>query len=111
MKKVLSIVAAIALSAVITTSCGLTNSVANATPSSSGSTTGQALLGLFTQYMTDGKLDLNNLSNLINIATIASSIQTLKGNSDNQSLLATFASGLMKGTNNTVSSSNSSMTR
>ncbi|MBQ9583798.1 MAG: hypothetical protein IJR25_05690 [Bacteroidales bacterium] len=108
MKKIVSLIAAIALSAFMTTSCGLTQQVATASPSASGTTTGKALLNLFTQYMADGKLDTGNISNLINLATIATSIQSLKGNSDNTSLLGNFAAGLVKGSNNTVTSANSS---
>lgn len=107
MKKVLSIVAAIALSAFMTTSCGLTNAV-TANPSSSGITTGSALTSLFTQYLKDGKIDTSNISNLINLATLATSIQSLKGNSNNTSVLGNFASGLVSGSNNTISTTNSS---
>ena len=107
MKKVLSIIAAIALSVFMTTSCGLTGA-ATANPSTSGTTTGQALKNLFTQYIKDGKLDTGNLSNLINLATLATSIQSLKGNSENSSILGSFASGLVTGSNNSISTTNSS---
>ena len=107
MKKVLSVIAAIALTAFMTTSCGLTGA-ATANPSSSGTTTGKALTNLFTQYLKDGKIDTSNLSNLINLATLATSIQSLKGNSENTSILGSFASGLVNGSNNTISTTNSS---
>ena len=108
MKKILSAIAALTLVAVMTTSCGLLgNSAANANATSSGNTTGSALTALLAQYLKDGKLDASNLSNLINIATIASSIQTLKGKISN-SALADFASGLVTGSNNQISNTNSS---
>ena len=108
MKKILSAIAALTLSVMMCTSCGLTQQVANANPSSSGTTTGKALLGLFTQYLMDGKLDTSNINNLLNLATLATSIQSLKGNSNNQSVLGSFASGLVNGSNNSISTTNSS---
>ena len=107
MKKVLSVIAAFALTAFITTSCGITGS-ASANPSSSGTTTGTALTNLFAQFLKDGKIDTSNISNLINLATLATSIQSLKGNSENSSILGSFASGLVKGSGNTISNNNSS---
>ena len=107
MKKVLSVIAAFALAAFMTCSCGLTGA-ATASPSTSGTTTGKALTGLFAQYLKDGKIDTNNLSNLINLATLATSIQSLKGNSENTSVLGSFAAGLVNGSNNSISNTNSS---
>ena len=107
MKKVLSVIAAFALTAFITTSCGLTGST-SANPSTSGTTTGTALTNLFAQFLKDGRLDTSNLSNLINLATLATSIQSLKGNSQNNSVLGSFAAGLVNGSKNTITNTNSS---
>ena len=107
MKKVLSVIAAFALAAFMTCSCGLTNA-ATANPSTSGTTTGKALTNLFTQYLKDGKIDTSNISNLINLATLATSIQSLKGNNENSSILGNFAAGLVNGSNNSISTTNSS---
>ena len=109
MKKILSAIAALTIVAVMTTSCGLLgNSASNANASTSGSTTGNALTALLAQYLKDGKLDTSNLSNLINLATLASSIQNLKGKLGNSSILSDFAAGLVKGSNNQISETNSS---
>lgn len=108
MKKLMSLAAALVLAAFMTTSCGLLSGTSSsATPSTSGTTTGNALYSLFTQYLKDGKLDTSNLSNLLNLATLASSIQSLKGN-NSSSTLADFAAGLVTGSNNTISTTNSS---
>jgi hypothetical protein len=110
MKKILSAIAALTIVAVMTTSCGLLGSSAssaNANANTSGNTTGSALTALLAQYLKDGKLDASNLSNLINLATIASSIQNLKGKISN-SKLADFAAGLVTGSNNQISETNSS---
>jgi len=108
MKKVLSAIAALSLVVIMATSCGIAgNLVNNTSASSSGSTTGSALTSLLAQYLKDGKLDTSNLSNLINLATIASSIQGLKGQSSGSSILTDFASGLVTGSNNQISQTNS----
>ena len=109
MKKILSAIAALTLVAVMTTSCGLLGGTTATTDNSSaaGTTTGSALTQLLAQYMKDGKLDVTNLNNIINLATIANSIQTLKGKIAN-SKLADFASGLVTGSNNQISDTNSS---
>ena len=109
MKKVLSAIAALTLVVIMTASCGLAgNLVSNSSANANGSTTGSALTALLAQYLKDGQLDTSNLSNLINLATIASSIQGLKGQSSGSSTLADFASGLMTGSNNQISQTNSS---
>lgn len=107
MKKILSAITSLMLVAIITTSCGLANKVANL-GSSGGTTTGKALTALLSQYLKDGKLDTSNLSNLINLATLASSIQGLKGNSENSDALTQFAQGLVNGSGNQISTTNSS---
>ena len=109
MKKILSAIAALTLVAVMTTSCGLLGGTAATTDNSSaaGSTTGSALTQLLAQYLKDGSLDFTNLSNLINLATVANSIQNLKGKLSN-SKLADFASGLVTGSDNQISETNSS---
>lgn len=72
--------------------------------SSSGSSAGKALLGLYTQYKKDGKLDLTNTTNLANIATLAKNIKGLS----TQSKTSNFVSGLIKGSQNLVTTNNSS---
>lgn len=108
MKKVLSAIAALSLVVIMTASCGLAgNLVSNSSASANGSTTGGALTSLLAQYLKDGKLDTSNISNLINLATIASSIQGLKNQNTGSSILTDFASGLVTGSNNQISQTNS----
>lgn len=107
MKKVLSAIVSIALAIVITSSCGMTQNLASM-GSSGGNTSGRALTALLGQYLKDGKLDTSNLSTLINLATLASSIQGLKGNSNNTNVLSDFAQGLVRGSNNQITPANSS---
>ncbi len=107
MKRLLSAVAALVLTALISTSCGITQGIAGI-GSGSGNTSGRALTALLSQYLKDGRLDTSNLSTLINLATLASSIQGLKGNSNNKNVLTDFAQGLVTGSNNRISPANSS---
>lgn len=74
---------------------------------SNGQAAGVALKSLFTQYKTDGKLDMGNLNNLMNLAALATNVQGLKGQTDKTSFYKDFASGLVLGSNNLVNSANS----
>ena len=78
---------------------------------SAGTTNGQAagvaLKGLYTQYKADGKLDMGNLTNLMNLATLASNVQGLKGQTNKSAFYKDFAAGLITGSNNLVTSKNS----
>ena len=106
MKKIIATIAAIAALMLSSTSCGVLGGTSAQT---SGSTVGSALVGLYSQYKTDGKIDLSNTSNIINLATLASGVQTLKGQTSTSaasttanSVLSQFASGLVSGSNNLV---------
>lgn len=78
---------------------------------SAGTTNGQAagaaLKGLYTQYKADGKLDMSNLNNIINLTTLANNIKDLKGMSNKSAFYKEFAAGLVTGSNNLVTSNNS----
>lgn len=103
----------IALAAMLlaATSCGLLQS-ASTTPATSqssntalnGSSAGAALLGLYTQYKTDGKLDLSNINNILNLATLASNVKGVGGLLDSTG----FLGGLISGSRNLVNNNNSS---
>lgn len=71
--------------------------------SSNGSSAGKALFGLYSQYKKDGKLDLTNPTNLSNIATLAKNIKGLS----TQKKTTNFVSGLIKGSQNLVTTNNS----
>ena len=72
-----------------------------------GQAAGAALKSLYTQYKADGKLDMGNLNNLLNLTTLATNIQGLKGQSNKGAFYKDFASGLVLGSNNLVTSENS----
>lgn len=77
------------------------------TATSNGQAAGVALKSLFTQYKADGKLDMGNLNNLMNLAALATNVQGLKGQTDKTTFYKDFASGLVLGSNNLVNSANS----
>ena len=79
-----------------------------ATATSNGQAAGVALKALYTQYKADGKLDMGNLTNLMNLTTLATNVQGLKGQSDKSSFYMDFAKGLVVGSNSLVNDSNSS---
>jgi hypothetical protein len=78
-----------------------------ATPVSSGQAAGAALKALYSQYKVDGKVDMSNLTNIMNLATLANNIKDLKGQTNKSAFYKDFATGLVSGSNNLVSSSNS----
>ena len=106
MKKILSIIVSLTLVAAIATSCSIAQGLAGL-GSSSGVTAGKVLTSLLGQSQ-NGQLNTSDLNTLINLATLASSIQGLKGNTTNNNVLADFATGLVTGSNNKISKANSS---
>ncbi len=74
---------------------------------SNGQAAGAALKALYGQYKTDGKLDMGNLTNLMNLTTLATNVQGLKGQSNKSAFYMDFAKGLVLGSNNLVTESNS----
>mgnify|MGYP003424675405 FL=1 len=96
------------------TSTETTTTTTTATPAetataatSNGQAAGVALKSLFTQYKADGKLDMGNLNNLMNLAALATNVQGLKGQTDKTTFYKEFASGLVLGSNNLVNNTNS----
>ena len=72
-----------------------------------GQAAGAALKSLYTQYKADGKLDMSNLTNILNLTTLASNVKGLKGLTDKSTFYKDFAAGLISGSNNLVSQTNS----
>ena len=72
-----------------------------------GQAAGAALKALYTQYKADGKLDMGNLTNLMNLTTLATNVQGLKGQSNKSAFYMDFVKGLVTGSNNLVTESNS----
>jgi hypothetical protein len=88
-----------------TTTTTATETVAPAT--SDGQAAGVALKALYGQYNADGKLDMSNLTNLMNLAALATSVQNLKGQTDKTTFYKDFVKGLISGSNNLVNADNS----
>ena len=88
-----------------TTTTTATETVTPAT--SDGQAAGVALKALYGQYKADGKLDMSNLTNLMNLAALATSVQNLKGQTDKTTFYKDFVKGLITGSNNLVNENNS----
>ena len=88
-----------------TTTETATETVAAAT--TDGQAAGVALKALYGQYKADGKLDMGNLTNLVNLASLATSVQNLKGQTDKSAFYKDFVTGLISGSSNLVSEANS----
>ena len=73
-----------------------------------GQAAGAALKALYTQYKADGKLDMSNITNLLNLTTLATNVKDLKGQTNKTAFYKDFAAGLVTGSNNLVNSANSS---
>ncbi len=71
-----------------------------------GVTAGKALNSLYAQYQEDGKFDVSNSSNLLNLASLSTSITGLK--SGDSTYKKNFAKGLVLGSAGLVSSSDAS---
>lgn len=87
------------------TETSTTETVADAT--SNGQAAGAALKSLYTQYKADGKLDMTNLNNILNLTTLSNNIKDLKGMSNKSAFYKDFATGLIKGSDSLVNKSNS----
>lgn len=88
-------------------SSSTTKTETTTTATTNGQAAGAALKSLYSQYKADGKLDMGNLTNLMNLATLATNVQGLKGQSDKSTFYKDFAAGLVLGSNNLVTGSNS----
>lgn len=88
-----------------TTTTTATETVAPAI--SEGQAAGVALKALYGQYKADGKLDMSNLTNLMNLAALATSVENLKGQTDKTTFYKDFVKGLITGSNNLVNENNS----
>lgn len=98
--RIVKAIAATMTAVMLTTSCGVLG--LGSSKKSNGVGLGAALLALYAGYKLAGKIDLSNLGNIVNLASI---INILKGNAlegDNTELIA----GLIEGAQNTISASN-----
>ena len=111
--KVLKLFAVAALTAALAAPCRANGSSAAVPAGQTTSTTltknngaaaGKALLALYTQYKSNGSLDLTNPTNIVNMVTLANNIKGLKSNISTTN----FVKGLISGSGKLVNSSNSS---
>ena len=107
----LSTIFAAAAAFMLATSCGIFGTGSSTeTPTGSGQASGAALRNLYTQYKADGnKVDMTNISNILNLATLSQAITELKdaGKVDKSDYVREFATGLILGSNNLVNQNNS----
>jgi len=110
--KLFKVIAAVAAALILSTSLqsasaqnsSTLSNVASLLTQDNGSSAGSALLGLYTQYKVDGKIDLSNVKNITNLVTLAKNIKGLS----TQKNTTGFLSGLISGSKSLVSNSNSS---
>lgn len=107
MKKIFGVIAVTAL-CVFVNSCGVLGlGAGTGTGSKKGQASGAALKSLYSQYSTDGRVDLSNLNNVISMAQLVNGIQGLKGIDDKSSFYRDFAAGLILGSDNLVTKTTS----
>lgn len=118
--KILSKMCAAVAAALLVSSCGMMGGMTKTEPTASydanqtisasanGQASGAALKSLYAQYKTDGKVDMKNLNNIMNVVALANGIQGLKGQTDKSAFYKDFAAGLILGSNNLVTNKNSS---
>lgn len=68
-----------------------------------GQQTGVAIGALNTQYKADGKMDMTNFANILNVAIVANAAQTLKEQTEGGQYYKDFSKGLIVGSNDLVS--------
>lgn len=106
MKAKLSMVAAALAAVLMLAACGsMKQTASNSAAYTSGQNVGNALHSLYTQYKTVGKIDMSNAATLLNIASIASSYNTVKANLKDKSFYGDFAGGIIKGSLGMISTS------
>lgn len=88
-------VSSAAVPAAQTTSTSLTKN--------NGAAAGKALLALYTQYKSDGSLDMTNPTNILNMVALADNIKELKSSVNTTNFIA----GLISGSGKLVNNSNS----
>lgn len=98
--------AALAATIAMTASCGIMSN-SGSSLSNMGKSSGIALASLYSQYRADGRVDMKNLNNIINIATIVNDLQTAKSQDEKSLQSDDFVSGLITGSMQLVNQKNS----
>ncbi len=108
MKKFFGIVICFAV-CLMTSSCGIIGiGTKNGSASVSGQASGAALKSLYSQYQTDGQIDITNLNNIIMLAQLSNGIQGLKDVDDKSEFYNQFAQGLILGSDRLVTKNTAS---
>ena len=108
MKKFYSILAC-ATMCLLLASCGIFGiGSKNGSASVSGQQSGAALKSLYSQYKTDGQIDVTNLNNIIMLAQLSNGIQGLKDVDDKSEFYNEFAEGLILGSDRLVTKNTAS---
>ena len=108
MKKFFGIVICFAV-CLMTSSCGIIGiGTKNGSASVSGQASGAALKSLYSQYQTDGQIDITNLNNIIMLAQLSNGIQGLKDVDDKSEFYNQFAQGLIVGSDRLVTKNTAS---
>jgi len=108
MKKFLGFTVCLAM-CLMTTSCGIFGvGTKNSSASASGQASGAALKSLYSQYQTDGQIDITNLNNIIMLAQLSNGIQGLKDVDDKSEFYNQFAQGLILGSDRLVTKNTAS---
>lgn len=106
MRKLTGILVCLAV-CLMTVSCGILGIGAKSGSASvSGQASGAALKSLYSQYKTDGQIDVTNLSNILMLSQLANGIQGLKDVDDKSAFYNDFAAGLILGSDNLVTKQN-----
>ena len=93
----------------MTSSCGIFGiGTKNGSASVSGQQSGAALKSLYSQYKTDGQIDVTNLNNIIMLAQLSNGIQGLKDVDDKSEFYNQFAEGLILGSDRLVTKNTAS---
>ena len=93
----------------MTASCGIFGiGTKNGSASVSGQASGAALKSLYSQYQTDGQIDITNLNNIIMLAQLSNGIQGLKDVDDKSEFYNEFAQGLILGSDRLVTKNTAS---
>ena len=82
-------------------SCGSTKNLANsdAAAIAAGKTCAKAMTALNNSYKADGKITVNNTTDLSNMVILATSYKQLKENKNNAAYKQSFTTGLISGSN------------
>lgn len=71
-----------------------------------GKNAGSSILNLYNAYKAEGKLDMSNVNNLLNCATLATSVMQIKDNYKDKTFYKDFATGMVSSATSLITSAN-----